>query len=64
MGYDDVLLVKYCCFKLMILCYLVEMMVVKVVEFVLKYVLGSKLEDGFIFKYIFIVVKWDLMVRV
>lgn len=64
MGYDDVLLAKYCRPKLTTLRYPVEMMAAKAAELALKYASGSKPEDGLTFKYTPTVVKRDSMVRV
>ena len=64
MGYDDVLLAKYCRPKLTTLRYPVEMMAAKAAELALKYASGNKPEDGLTFKYTPTVVKRDSMVRV
>ncbi len=64
MGYDDVLLAKYCRPKLTTLRYPVEMMAAKAAELALKYASGSKPEEGLTFKYTPTVVKRDSMVRV
>ncbi len=64
MGYDDVLLAKYCRPKLTTLRYPVEMMAAKAAELALKYASGSKPEEGLTFKYTPTVVKRDSVVRV
>jgi LacI family transcriptional regulator len=63
-GYDDVLLAKYCRPKLTTLRYPIEMMAAKAAELALKYASGNKPEDGLTFKYTPTVVKRDSIVRV
>ena len=64
MGYDDVLLAKYCRPKLTTLRYPIEMMAAKAAELALKYAAGAKPEEGLTFKYTPTIVKRDSVVRV
>lgn len=64
MGYDDVLLAKYCRPKLTTLRYPIEMMAAKAAELALKYASGHKPEDGLTFKYTPTVVKRDSLTRI
>lgn len=63
MGYDDVLLAKYCRPKLTTLRYPIEMMAAKAAELALKYAAGQVPEEGLTFKYTPTIVKRDSMVR-
>ena len=62
-GYDDVLLAKYCRPKLTTLRYPIEMMAVKAAELALKYASGVAPEDGLTFKYTPTIVKRDSVLR-
>lgn len=62
-GYDDVLLAKYCRPKLTTLRYPIEMMAVKAAELALKYASGVAPEDGLTFKYTPTIVKRDSVRR-
>lgn len=64
MGYDDVLLAKYCRPKLTTLRYPIEMMAAKAAELALKYASGHKPEEGLTFKYTPTVVKRDSLIRI
>jgi LacI family transcriptional regulator len=64
MGYDDVLLAKYCRPKLTTLRYPVEMMASKAAELALKYASGKQPEEGLTFKYTPTIIKRDSVVRV
>ncbi|GEA12079.1 LacI family DNA-binding transcriptional regulator [Alteromonas sp. KUL49] len=64
MGYDDVLLAKYCRPKLTTLRYPIEMMAAKAAELALKYASGHKPEEGLTFKYTPTVVKRDSLTRI
>ena len=63
-GYDDVLLAKYCRPKLTTLRYPIEMMAAKAAELALKYASGIQPEEGLTFKYTPTIVKRDSLTRV
>lgn len=63
MGYDDVLLAKYCRPKLTTLRYPIEMMAAKAAELALKYAAGHVPEEGITFKYTPTIVKRDSLIR-
>lgn len=62
-GYDDVLLAKYCRPKLTTLRYPIEMMAVKAAELALRYASGVAPEEGLTFKYTPTIVKRDSVLR-
>ncbi|GGW81020.1 LacI family DNA-binding transcriptional regulator [Alteromonas halophila] len=62
-GYDDVLLAKYCRPKLTTLRYPIEMMAAKAAELALKYASGTAPEEGLTFKYTPTIVKRDSVAR-
>lgn len=64
LGYDDVLLAKYCRPKLTTLRYPVEMMAAKAAELALRYASGEKPEPGIMFKYTPTLIKRNSLVRV
>lgn len=64
LGYDDVLLAKYCRPKLTTLRYPVEMMAAKAAELALRYANGEKPEPGIMFKYTPTLIKRNSLVRV
>lgn len=62
-GYDDVLLAKYCRPKLTTLRYPIEMMAAKAAELALRFATGHIPEDGLTFKYTPTIVKRDSVLR-
>jgi LacI family transcriptional regulator len=62
-GYDDVLLAKYCRPKLTTLRYPIEVMAMRAAELALRYAAGEKPEAGITFKYTPTVVKRESVTR-
>ncbi len=63
-GYDDVLLAKYCRPKLTTLRYPIEMMAAKAAELALQYASGQPPEDGVTFKYTPTIVKRESVLTI
>lgn len=63
-GYDDVLLAKYCRPKLTTLRYPIEVMAMRAAELALKYAAGERPEPGVTFKYTPTVVKRESVIKV
>lgn len=62
-GYDDVLLAKYCRPKLTTLRYPIEVMAMRAAELALSYASGTKPEPGVTFKYTPTIVKRDSVIK-
>ncbi len=63
-GYDDVLLAKYCRPKLTTLHYPIEVMAMRAAELALRYAAGEKPEPGVTFKYAPTVVKRESVINI
>jgi LacI family transcriptional regulator len=63
-GYDDVLLAKYCRPKLTTLRYPIEVMAMRAAELAMRYAAGEKPEPGATFKYTPTIVKRDSVIKV
>lgn len=63
-GYDDVLLAKYCRPKLTTLRYPIEVMAMRAAELALRYAAGERPEPGVTFKYTPTVVKRESVIKV
>ncbi len=62
-GYDDVLLAKYCRPKLTTLRYPIEVMAMRAAELALRYAAGERPEPGITFKYAATVVKRESVIK-
>ncbi len=63
-GYDDVLLAKYCRPKLTTLRYPIEVMAMRAAELAMSYAAGEKPEPGITFKYAPTVVKRESVIKI